>query len=332
MVTKRLQFGQVALIVQFVVMTIFAWVLSVSVSNANPVQVTVSIPPIAGIIAPLLSEEDQINVLLQGNASPHGFRLKPSHYRQLANSDLVVQVGGSSDAWLQKPLLSVQKKAMVWQQLPNVRLLDLRVGHDWDQHNHAHGDHGHHQHGEHQHATIDSHLWLSIVNASVLVEAVSEQLIALKPAQAQQIQSRKQAWLAKLAALDAKVAAMLQPVADVPYIVLHDAFHYFDARYQLSPVGAVRLRADVAPSMKRLYQIKQRIEKRQVKCIFKEPQFPATIVSVLAEELTLSVGELDPLGLAEQQGFLPYDQLLLKLAEGYLTCLSNVTVEGKQNG
>ncbi len=124
------------------------------------------------------------------------------------------------------------------------------------------------------------------------------------------------------------MAKQLQAVRSVPYMILHDAFQYFEKRYQLTGVGSIQLNPSVSPSLKRVSELRERIKAGQVKCVFKEPQFPAKRVLTVTRGLDVQVGSLDPIGLvtaeeAKQSGraFLLYDEFIKRLASQYLQCL-----------
>lgn len=329
-------------------LSVLLWVVPL-----QAMQVTVTIPPLAGLVAPLLDEDDQLSVLLQPGASPHGFQIKPSHLWLLEKSDLVVSVGTPVDAWVAKPMQHHAMPYLQMSQLADIAFLPMRQGGVWekhvphaagdahdDAHHDKHADHGEMQHeaeseehDDHAHATeqqaprrSDGHIWLSMHNAQVLVKALSAQLQALQPNKATQIQQRTQAWLNRLSQVDADIQTQLTPVKEQPFIVLHDAYQYFEQRYQLNGVGSIRLNPEIAPSIKRIQEIRHRMLEQQVKCVFKEPQFPEKRVSAVVSGLQVRMGSLDPIGINAEtvkgsQNFVPYDQLLLNLADAFYKCL-----------
>ncbi|MDX1352196.1 MAG: zinc ABC transporter substrate-binding protein [Thiomicrorhabdus sp.] len=297
------------------------------------VTVTTSIPPLAGMIAPLLAEDDQLEVILKPGASPHGFQLKPSDLTTLQKSDLVLWVGTPVDNWLQKPIDNFKVKALSMQALADVEQLPIRQGGLWERKSHKHLHTDHEEAHNHEHSTVmpkmDGHLWMSLPNAQSLIKAASKQLQQLKPEQAALIEQKTQAWLLKIAQTDLQIQQQLQPVKQVPYMVLHDAFQYFEHRYDLNGVGSIQLNPAVSPSLKRVAELRQKIKHGEVRCVFKEPQFPAKRVSVVTNGLDVQVGSLDPIGLvskADQQDgaadYLLYDVFFKRLASQFYDCLA----------
>ncbi|GAB6070744.1 zinc ABC transporter substrate-binding protein ZnuA [Thiomicrorhabdus hydrogeniphila] len=306
-------------------------------SVANAINITVSIPPIAGMIAPLLSDDDHIDVILKPGASPHGFQLKPSNIKTIQQSDLVLWAGSPVDHWMEKPLENSKAPVISILSLPDVQQLPIRQGGLWERKNHKHGDeneehedHEEHDHDEHANMNqMDGHIWMSFNNAQNLIKAVSSQLQKLKPQQAKEIQQKTDAWLLELVSVDLQIQSQLSPVKEVPFMVLHDAFQYFTNRYNLNGVGSIQLNPTISPSLKRVALLRNKIKQGGVRCVFKEPQFPEKRVLAVTKGLEVKVGSLDPIGLvskAYQQkhnlDFMPYDEFLTQLSNQFYNCLS----------
>lgn len=309
---------------------------------ANAINITVSIPPIAGMIAPLLSGDDHIDVILKPGASPHGFQLKPSNMKTIQQSDLILWAGSPVDHWMRKPLENSKAPVISILSLPDVQQLPIRQGGLWErdkdeeheadearkEHEHA----THDEHGEESAADMnqmDGHVWMSFNNAQSLIKTVSSQLQKLKPHQAKEIQQKTDAWLLELASVDLQIQSQLSSVKDVPFMVLHDAFQYFTSRYDLNGIGSIQLNPTISPSLKRVATLRNKIKQGGVRCVFKEPQFPAKRVLAVTKGLAVKVGSLDPIGLVSKEyqeknhaDFMPYDEFLTQLSNQFYNCLS----------
>ncbi len=307
---------------------LFGGLLS-SASSAFAVTVTVSIPPLAGMVAPLLGKDDQLNVLLKPGVSPHGFQLRPSHLRTLQNSDLVLFVGGGVDAWIEKPVESMTKPHVKMMALPDLTRLSVREGGLWTKNadRDTHGDG--HSHDHDGYSETDNHIWLSLPNVILMVQAVSKQLQSLLPEQAHVIQRREQRWLSTLRATDQQLMQLLAPVKGQPFLVLHDAFQYFEDHYQLKGVGTIRLNPELPPSLKRIHQLREQIKAGKVRCVFKEPQFSEKRLQAVISGLPIRVGSLDPMGQFVLQrtpqpitDYVLYDAFLKQMANAFVECLA----------
>ena len=269
-------------------------------------------------------------LLVQGNASPHTFSLRPSDARLLAEAGLVVMVDDGLEGFLAKPLATLAGKAEVVEMstLPGITLLARREGGVWEKHAHDQQEEHEEEHDEgpdhddHDHDGHDPHLWLDPANARVLVEAVAAKLAKMDPANAATYAANADKYLASLDGLDATLHGRLAPVKGVPYVVFHDAYQYFEHRYGLSAAGSVTLDPERPPSANRLAQLRDRLKAAKVRCVFREPQFPAAVVQRLADSAGARVAMLDPLGSELPAGPAQYTALLGQLGGNLSQCLS----------
>ena len=105
--------------IQTYLITLFFLVfLLISSANAE-VKVVTSIKPIHSLASYIMDGVGKPDVIVDGYNSPHGFSLKPSHAKMLENADLVIWVGEDLEAFLEKPLETIAKKAK------NIKVMDL---------------------------------------------------------------------------------------------------------------------------------------------------------------------------------------------------------------
>jgi len=104
--------------------------------------------------------------------------------------------------------------------------------------------------------------------------------------------------------------------------VFHDAYQYFERRYDLDAIGSVTMSAERRPGAKRVADIQARIRDLQVRCVFSEPQFQPALVETIIAGSAARRGVLDPLGAELPPGPDAYFQLLQGLATSLRACLS----------
>ena len=116
---------------------------------------------------------------------------------------------------------------------------DHKEHHDEHDHEEHHDEHGHEEPGEadghegHDHTGIDPHIWLDPFNAQVLAQAVVSELSEIDPENASEYQQNLSLFLDNLAQTEADVRNDFAEVKDVPYVVFHDAYGYFEGHYGL---------------------------------------------------------------------------------------------------
>ena len=292
-------------------------------ARAEPPKVVASIQPLHSLAAMVMDGIAQPALLVSGAASEHGYALKPSDIRVIEQAQVAVIVDTGYETFLAKPLKARGQKIAVlaMADLPGLTVFEPREGGVWEQHEqhkHDHDAHGHDHHDE-----LDGHVWLDPRNAQILVTALAEKLIELDPGNAAAYTRNADKARADLAALDAALKTRLAPLAGKPYVVFHDAYQYFEARYGLTPAGSITVDPDRPPSAKRLAALKDKLVKAKAACVFREPQFPAAVVDSLARSADARVGLLDPQGAALPPGPALYPALLGNLADSLTKCLGS---------
>ncbi len=299
-------------------------------AHAEVPKVVVSIKPIHSLVASVMHGVGEPTLLVRGGASPHSYTMKPSDAKALSAADLVVWVGPELESFLEKPLKANAPKAtlLTLMDLKGLTLLETREGGAWEAHDHGRkGGHDHkgHDHKGHDHAEeheeLNSHIWLDPANARAIVTATAEALAAKDPAGAETYRTNADRTLQQLDALDAELKAALAPVKDKPFIVFHDAYQYFEARYDLSAVGSITVSPDRRPSAKRLSAIRAKIGGLGAACVFAEPQFEPALVQTVVEGTRARTGVLDPEGTELPEGEALYPALLRNLAASLRGCL-----------
>lgn len=192
-----------------------------------------------------------------------------------------------------------------------------------EQHEH-HDDkeEGHHAEA-HEHAESDPHIWLDPVNAGLLVSHIASVLSDKDSANAAKYNANAAAMQEQLTLLASDVDALLKPVADRPFVVFHDAYHYFEDRFGLQAAGSLTISPETMPGAARLAEIKQKLNDVEAACIFSEPQFQSRIVDVAREGTNAKAGLLDPLGVDLEKGPDLYDQLIREMANSFHDCLAD---------
>ncbi len=273
--------------------------------------VVVSIKPLHSLVSSVMQGVGQPLLLVKGGGSPHGYVLRPSEAKALANAQLVVWVGHELESFLEKPLATLGHKALQLELAEQLEgnLLVKRQGGNWGKLAHAHG---HHDEG---HQNTDLHLWLDPVLAQHIAQLTSDALSKIDPNHRSQYQANTAELITKLDQLHQNLTQLLAPVKDTPYIVFHAAYQYFEKAYELNGVGSITIDPSRKPGVKRIKEIRQKIEQLGASCVFSEPQFESRLVTTIIEGTGAKTGTLDPLGSNLSAGPEAYFQLMTNLAD-----------------
>ena len=334
------------------ILSIISFLTFFTSANAE-IKVVTSIKPIHSLASYLMEGVGSPDLIVDGYASPHGFALKPSHAKMLQEADLIFWVGEGLENFLEKPLKSIAKKAEKIELLEIKGLKKLKFreknifdehddhghekeGHDEDGHDdhgqqeeghddHGHDDHGHeedghddHGHEGHAHGEYDPHIWLDPANAKTILNEMVEHLIENDEKNASIYKSNLDKALKDIDKLISDVNSELNQ--NISFIVFHDAYQYFENRFNVKVLGAFTVNTDVMPGAEQLSEIREIIEHDKVGCIFSEPQFNPDIINAVAKDMDIKTGVLDPLGATLDPGKGLYFKLIKNMSNSFKGC------------
>lgn len=279
-------------------------------------RVVATIKPLHALISGIMDGVGEPVLLIRGSTSPHSYRLTPADARQLETADLVVWMGDSLESKLAKPMQTLvpPDKLLTLNTQPALTRLPARQGGVW-----ADGDE---EDSDHNHGHYDPHTWLDPDNAVEIVSIVARHLQELDPGHAERYATNAKRIAARIATLDRNIAAELSDAQNTPYLVFHDALHYFEHHYGLRPAGALTIDPERSPGARRLVELRRLIEEKHIRCVFHEPQFGTALADVLLENTGATRVTVDPLGLNIPPGIEGYLRLLQQLADDMHGCLA----------
>jgi zinc transport system substrate-binding protein len=205
--------------------------------------------------------------------------------------------------------------------------------HDHDDHgkkeeDHDHDDHGkkeehddhddHDGHEGHAHGEFDPHIWLDTMNAKAMLNEMAEHLIENDPKNEAKYKSNLDKALKDIDKLTIEVMTELNN--SVSSIVFHDAYQYFEKRFNVNVLGAFTVNTDVMPGAEQLAEIREIIEHDKVACVFSEPQFNPDIINAVAKDMKIKTGVLDPLGATLDSGKDLYFKLIRNMSASFKGC------------
>jgi len=290
---------------------------------AEPKVVT-TIQPLYALVTGVMGEIADPLLLIKSGHSPHNYSLRPSEAKALAEADLIVWVGPELESFLVKPLASLAPETRQLALLQQSELIRLpqRSGGTWSEHDlhldaNDHGD----GHSETEAGSYNPHLWLDPQNAIQIVRLLAEALAELDSSNSAIYHHNAIIMQQRLEKLDQELAQSLEAISNLPYLVFHDAYPYFEKRYNLQPIGSIAVSPERQTGAKRIAAVRKEIKVSGASCVFAEPQFKPQLIETLISGTSAKSGILDPLGADLAADSDSYFILLQQMAESLQKCL-----------
>ncbi|MCR4743213.1 MAG: metal ABC transporter substrate-binding protein [Treponema sp.] len=139
-----------------------------------------------------------LTLLVKNGIDLHSYQPSVAEISQISNADLFIYVGGESDYWVKNALSQASNKNMIV-----INLMDVLKDHLKEEESFI----GDSQEGEEEceieeEMEYDEHVWLSVKNAKICVQAISQALISADPQNKELYNRRLADYMNKLNALD----------------------------------------------------------------------------------------------------------------------------------
>lgn len=306
-----------------------ALALSVTPALADAPGVVADIRVTGALVDEVLGELGRATVLVEGDADPHHFQLRPSQARAISDADLLVWVGPDLTPWLDRAVAGGGPEARVTLlRVPGTGLRSFGAhGHERGNDDRSHGAPAH-SHAQEEdgddghHGAVDPHGWLDPANAAPWLAAIAAALAEVDPENAETYRANAGAAAQRIAEGAGRISERLAPFRDRPFVVFHDAYGYFEAAFGVTIAGSVALGDATDPGARRLGDLRRRIAREGITCLFREPQHSPAASEALARDTGARLGTLDPLGTTLADGPDFYLRLLEAMADDIARCLS----------
>lgn len=275
------------------VLAVFIYVIGYRPQVTQPpsdtrLQVAATINPLADLVRQIGGEYVAVSDILPPGASPHTFNPAPEQISSAQNVKLFFAIGHGLDSWL-KPIVDSVPNASTVTVDHNIQLRDLPLDQrDADQPS----------------QTVDPHYWLTVANAKIISQNITDALIQADPAHKDAYATNLSSYLSKLDQLDKDIKAQLSTLSKHELITHHNAWGYFTDAYGLKVVGTFEVSPGKEPTPQQIADLQNKVKQYSVTTIFSEPQLSDQSLKPFVQDLNLKIAVLDPEGGINNMGYI----------------------------
>ncbi len=256
--------------------------------------VAATIYPIYDLTRQIAGDKFQTHLLLPPGASPHTFEPTPKTAEAINNSQVIFAVG-LLDEWVYK----TGDKTEVIEVNQGIDFLDSEIDFDtsFDENEVERRDEDEESKNKHDHDhEKDPHYWLNIKNTMLIAEQIAEKLSEIDPDNAAYYHANLQQYRSELAAADAEIRAIIEPLPKKNIVTFHNSLQYYANEYGLNIVAVFEEFPGQSPGPQYLARFSNLLASGSVDAAFSEPQLPVERLGVIAAEHQVPMGIIDPLG------------------------------------
>ena len=323
--------------------TIFGLLLSGTASAKVPKVVT-DIPITLSLVTQVMAGIGMPDLIVDRGASPHEYSLRPSNAASLEAADLVFWISNGLTPWLDDALNTLARNAKVIELMDakGATVLPFREGATFETHSHQHkqdedghdehkhdeDEHDEHKHDEDEHdedghatGNVDPHGWLDPYNGRIWLDVIATALSKIDPTNSDIYFANATQAKADINTVISELEATLAEFRGTNFIVYHDAYQYFEKRFDVLAAGSISLGDISDPSPARIAEVRKKVEELGITCVFSEPQFNSELVRTVTDGVSVKTRVIDPLGTQFTLGPDFYLNVLRGIAQSMASCL-----------
>jgi zinc transport system substrate-binding protein len=259
-------------------------------NSSQKIMVFASVLPQKEFVDAVGGDKVQTVIMVPPGADPHTYEPKASQLQQMANAGMYVQVGSGIEfeiSWMDK-IKSFNQNMHIINGSKGINLIksseDEHSTENSSNHDGGHGD-----------SESDPHVWVSPVNAMIMVENIYQGLVKIDPKNKEYYLINKENYLKKLRQLDKNITSELSDKKRTKILVYHPSWGYFCQEYGLIQIAIEKEGKD--PTPKGMAVLVNQAKKDNIKVIFISPQYNTRSAEVIASEIggkVVSIDELAP--------------------------------------
>ena len=175
-------------------------------SKAAKVSIVTTIFPEYDWVRQLLgdkTENTELTLLVGNGVDLHSYQPSIQDVAKISTADIFIFVGGESDGWVKDALKNAKNKEMIVLNLMEIlgdKVKEEEIVEGMEGEEEKENEHDHHHDDEE--AEYDEHVWLSLKNAKVICEKITEALCKKDSKNAATYQNNLSEYLAQLDELD----------------------------------------------------------------------------------------------------------------------------------
>ena len=216
-----------------------------SAESTDKIQIVTTIFPEYDWVMNVIGDNSQnteVTMLLDNGVDLHSYQPTADDILKISTCDLFIYVGGESDEWVEDALKEATNKDMIVIDLldvlgESVKEEEVVEGMEAEEEEEEEAEEG-----EEEEVEYDEHVWLSLRNAEILVQNISDAIQKIDPDNAKTYSDNTAAYIEKLDTLDEQYKAAVQD-ASLHTLLFGDRFPFrylvddYDLEYYAAFVG-----------------------------------------------------------------------------------------------
>lgn len=269
-----------------------------SEQKSSGMQVVATFFPLADFARTIGGTEVDVRQVTPDGVEAHEYEPSPQDVAAFLSADVVLINGGGVDLWAEELISDAEAQGVTVLRMSDaVSFLERTEGSTED---HVDDEHEGEEHDAHEdthvhEGSIDPHAWLDPARAQEMVRAIGEVFAQKDPENAEMYSEKSKKLQADIAALDQDFIATLASCKSQVIFVAHDAFSYWELRYNVEVHAVSGIAPESEPSVQKLAGLIKEAKELGATTVFFESPASTALANTIASEIGATVDVLSPL-------------------------------------
>ena len=262
----------------FITTLLVVFIAGCASSKVGEKVITVSIPPLQGLVEAIVNNDYKVVALLPSGSTPENYSPTPSQLINIEESEFVFFVG------------TLDFENTIAQRLAERDINIVNTGRDAElvegecSHNHKVGS-------EHNHG-VDPHIWLSLVELEKVVGNIGNAICATHP-DSVRYKANFEQLMGRIKAAHEHYLELFEPHRGEAFLIYHPALTYFARDYGLEQISVEQ--EGKAPTPTTLAELAEVVNNSEIEHLIYQSEYPVDVVKPVAEVLGVKLLEINPL-------------------------------------
>lgn len=232
--------------------------------------------PIYDLTKRIVGDKMNVKMIIDNNQEAHGFELTPQVMKDIQEADAVIYNGAGMEEFIDDLKASVKDKVTFVDLSEGLTLLTTGDGLTDIK------------------KTVNPHTWLSVKNAMMMVETITEQMSRLDDNHKSYYETNLKQVKSELEALDKEFKTAIDNIkrSEKYFVVSHAAFNYLAFDYGLKQIAVTGISPEEEPTAQQLKIIADFVVANHISTIFFEGKATPKVAQTLADNTKAKTGSL----------------------------------------
>ena len=246
-------------------------------NNSEKLSIVTTLFPEYDFVKNIVGDKANVSLILKSGVETHNFEPTAQDIIAIDSADLFITLGEELEPWTKEISSSIRDKDKIINISKNVNLM---CQNEFDE------DHGHEHNHNHSEESLDSHIWLSLSNAKIMVNDLLNEIVKIDPENQEFYKNNANKYIEELDKLDKEYKDFFNENKDIVLVFGGEfAYSYLMNEYNINFASVfTNCGHGEDPSIARVKNVIDIINEKNIPVVFYQELSEGVVAKMIAEE------------------------------------------------